>query len=126
MLLVLTLYRSIEIIIFIIETFQGTSILVSGATPGEDKGADWALQMEFTLDGNTTRTPFHREPNYITKPQRGPCRVIFLPSFRISPTSRRQNWRREIIPLLENCLRGGYRAIHRVCLHTGSTKSWLD
>ncbi|KAJ6572457.1 hypothetical protein DFH09DRAFT_1277404 [Mycena vulgaris] len=40
----------------------------SGITPADDKGQDWLLRMEFTLDGNITTTTFTRDPNYITKP----------------------------------------------------------
>ncbi|KAK7005991.1 Gpr1 family protein [Favolaschia claudopus] len=37
--------------------FAGTSILVSGVTPGPSSPSDWLLRMEFSLDGNiTTRT----------------------------------------------------------------------
>ncbi|KAJ6493851.1 hypothetical protein DFH09DRAFT_357596 [Mycena vulgaris] len=48
--------------------FAGTSISVSGITPADDKGQDWLLRMEFTLDGNTTTTTFTRDPSYVTKP----------------------------------------------------------
>ncbi|KAJ7278785.1 hypothetical protein C8J57DRAFT_1304524 [Mycena rebaudengoi] len=48
--------------------FAGTSLLISGITPGDDKGKDWFLQMEFMLDGNTTTANFTRNPAYVTKP----------------------------------------------------------
>ncbi|KAJ7903233.1 hypothetical protein B0H13DRAFT_1466468, partial [Mycena leptocephala] len=48
--------------------FAGTSLVVSGVTPGEDKGQDWSLQIEFMLDGSTTTANFTRDPAYVTKP----------------------------------------------------------
>ncbi|KAJ7124261.1 hypothetical protein C8R44DRAFT_980621 [Mycena epipterygia] len=48
--------------------FAGTSILVSGITPGDDQGLDWVLGMNFTLDENTTTTTFLRDSAYISKP----------------------------------------------------------
>ncbi|KAF7342472.1 Gpr1 family protein [Mycena venus] len=48
--------------------FSGTSLVVSGVTPGDDKGQDWFLQMEFTLDGSTATANFTRDPAYVTKP----------------------------------------------------------
>ncbi|KAF7336456.1 Gpr1 family protein [Mycena sanguinolenta] len=49
-------------------SFAGTSLLVSGVTPGDDMGQDWLLQMQFTIDENVTTSNFTRDPNYISKP----------------------------------------------------------
>ncbi|KAJ6594908.1 hypothetical protein B0H19DRAFT_1057118 [Mycena capillaripes] len=45
-----------------------TSLVIHGVTPGDDKGQDWLLEMEFTLDGKTTNTTFTRDLAYVTKP----------------------------------------------------------
>ncbi|KAJ7930966.1 hypothetical protein B0H13DRAFT_1481183, partial [Mycena leptocephala] len=47
--------------------FSGSSLLVSGITPGDEKGPDWFLQMEFSLDGNKTTANFSRDTS-VTKP----------------------------------------------------------
>ncbi|KAK7046232.1 Gpr1 family protein [Favolaschia claudopus] len=60
--------------------FAGTSILVSGVTPGDDTGSDWALQMEFTVDGNKQPADFHRDPNYITKPH-----FVYFSAAKLNP-----------------------------------------
>ncbi|KAJ7906158.1 hypothetical protein B0H13DRAFT_2194357 [Mycena leptocephala] len=49
--------------------FAGTSLLVSGITPGVvDAQADWLLKMEFTLDGNTTTNVFTPGADLLVKP----------------------------------------------------------
>ncbi|KAJ7494114.1 hypothetical protein FB451DRAFT_1002632, partial [Mycena latifolia] len=45
----------------------GTSISVSGITPGDNQGLDWVLGMNFTLDESTTTTTFLRDSAYISK-----------------------------------------------------------
>ncbi|KAF7332882.1 hypothetical protein MVEN_02393500 [Mycena venus] len=49
--------------------FAGTSLLISGITPGViDTQSDWLLKMEFTLDGNTTTKVFTPGTDTLVKP----------------------------------------------------------
>ncbi|KAJ6550050.1 hypothetical protein B0H19DRAFT_1264913 [Mycena capillaripes] len=48
--------------------FAGTSLVVSGVTPGEHNGQGWFLHMQFTLDGKVTNASFTSDPAYVTKP----------------------------------------------------------
>ncbi|KAJ7871062.1 hypothetical protein B0H13DRAFT_2061302, partial [Mycena leptocephala] len=49
--------------------FAGTSLLISGITPGlVGAEADWLLRMEFTLDGNTTTNVFTPGMETLVKP----------------------------------------------------------
>ncbi|KAJ6553099.1 hypothetical protein B0H19DRAFT_1295707 [Mycena capillaripes] len=49
--------------------FAGTSLLISGITPGVvGAQSDWLLQMEFTLDGNITTRVFTPGTDMLVKP----------------------------------------------------------